>query len=81
MRNLTQKINNMLQIGTICISEPMMPSEYEMARHSAFIRECNARRMKYMIELGYAHIGQNYSEEEWQNFKKWRVDKSRSNST
>jgi len=27
---LTTKLNNMIQIGTACISEPMIPFEYEL---------------------------------------------------
>jgi hypothetical protein len=58
----------MIQIGTACISEPIIPSEYDMARHALFIMESNVRRMKYMMELGY--FCKEYSEEEWQKFKK-----------
>ena len=50
---LTIKLNNMIQLGTICISESHIPSEYEMAKHSLFIMESNVRRMKYMMDLGY----------------------------
>ena len=32
-----------MQINTICISEPYIPSEYELARHSLYIMECNVR--------------------------------------
>jgi hypothetical protein len=58
----------MIQIGTICISVPIIPSEYEVAKYSHFITESNARRMEYMKELGY-YINK-YSEMEWQNFKR-----------
>jgi hypothetical protein len=58
----------MIQIGTICISEPIIPSKYEMARYSLFTMESNVCRMKYMMELGY--FCNEYSEEEWQKFKK-----------
>ncbi len=68
---LTIKLNNMIQIGTICISEPTIPSEYDMARHSLFIMESNVHRMKYMMELGY--FCNEYSEEEWQKFKKVEI--------
>ena len=61
----------MIQIGTICISEPMIVSEYELARHSLFIMESNVRRMKYMMELGY--FCNEYSEDEWQKFKKVEI--------
>lgn len=60
-----------MQINTICISEPYIPSEYELARHSLYIMECNVRRMKYMMELGY--FCKEYSEEEWQKFKKVEI--------
>lgn len=61
----------MIQLGTICISEPHIPSEYEIAKHSLFIMECNVRRMKYMMDLGY--FCNEYSEDEWQKFKKVEV--------
>jgi hypothetical protein len=57
----------MIQIGTICISEPMIPSEYEIAKYSLSVMECNIRRMKYMMDLGY--FCKEYSEDEWQKFK------------
>ena len=62
----------MIQLGTICISEPCIPSEYELARHSLFIIESNVRRMKYMMDLGY--FCNEYSEDEWQKFKKFEVE-------
>jgi hypothetical protein len=46
----------MIQIGTICISEPTIPSEYDMARHSLFIMESNVHRMKYMMETSVMSI-------------------------
>jgi hypothetical protein len=58
----------MIQLGTICISEPHIPSEYEMAKQSLFIMESNVHRMKYMMDLGY--FCNEYSEDEWQKFKK-----------
>lgn len=61
----------MIQIGTICISGPYIPSEYELSRHSLYVIECNVRRMKYMMELGY--FCKEYSEEEWQKFKKVEI--------
>ncbi len=61
----------MIQLGTICISESHIPSEYEMAKTSLFIMECNVRRMKYMMGLGYSC--NEYSEGEWQKFKKVEI--------
>ena len=58
----------MIQIGTICISEPHIPSDYEIAKHSLFIMKSNVKRMEYMMDLGY--FCNEYSEEEWQKFKK-----------
>lgn len=57
----------MIQINTICISEPYIPTDYEISKHSLFVMECNVRRMKHMIEWGY--FCREYSEDEWQNFK------------
>jgi hypothetical protein len=61
----------MIQIGTICISESMIPFEYELAKHSLFIMESNVHRMKYMMELGY--FCSEYSEDEWKKFKKVEI--------
>ncbi len=60
-----------MQIGTLFISEPFIPFEYEIAKHALFIMECNVRRRKHMIELGY-HCNE-YSEENWQKFKKVEI--------
>ena len=53
------------------VRRPTIPSEYDMARHSLFIMESNVHRMKYMMELGY--FCNEYSEEEWQKFKKVEI--------
>lgn len=58
----------MIQIGTVIISDPWIPSDYDIAKHSLDIMECNARRMKHMIENGY--FPPEYSDEEWEKFKK-----------
>lgn len=61
----------MIQLGTLCISDIHLPSEYEIAKHSLFIMESNVHRMKYMIDLGY--YCKEYSEDEWGKFKKVEV--------
>jgi hypothetical protein len=61
----------MIQIGVLGFSEPHIPSDYEMSKHSLFIMKSNVRRMEYMIDLGY--FCNEYSEEEWQKFLKIEV--------
>jgi hypothetical protein len=63
----------MTQIGIMVISEPHIPSEYEMAKRSLFIMESNVNRMKHMIECGY--FCREYSEGEWKKFKKENNEK------
>jgi hypothetical protein len=58
----------MIQVGTIIIPEPHIPSEHERMRYSIYVMECNVRRMKYMLENNY--ICSEYSDEEWEKFKK-----------
>lgn len=61
----------MIQIGTICISEPVGSSPIEKSKNSLFVMEANVRRMRYMIECGY--FCQEYSDEEWQKFRKLEI--------
>ncbi len=61
----------MIQIGTICVSEPWIPSEYELAKRELFNMEARVNRMKYMIELGYCC--REYSDAEWEKFKKVEI--------
>ncbi len=62
-----------MQIGTLFIPEPYLLTDYELTRQELFIMESNVRRMQHMIELGY-FCGE-YSEYEWQKFKKERLEK------
>ena len=64
----------MIQLGTICVSEPHIPSECEIMKYSLFIMECNVRRMKFMMEQGY--YCSEYSDEEWEKFKTQKFSKS-----
>ena len=57
-------------IGTIVISEPNIPSEFDLAQRSLFIMGVSIQRMKHMIEFGY--YCNEYSEDEWEKFKKYK---------